>query len=160
MRIRTVFAVALLMVLSSFTLSQEKNTSLSCEYKEQSEIAWRKNELLNAKSSHVIVIAHRACWENVPENSLAAIQACIGLGADMIEIDVRKSADNELVVIHDETLDRTTNGSGHVGQFTRQQLQKFHLRNRAGGVKQAVTDQKIPTLAEVLQLVSGKCLSI
>jgi hypothetical protein len=72
------------------------------------------HQLEDSKSSRVLVVAHRTCWRNAPENTLQAIEHCIKVGVDMVEIDVRKTKDGELVVIHDETLDRTTNGAGLV----------------------------------------------
>ena len=68
------------------------------------------------------VIAHRGFSSRAPENTLVAIREAIAIGADMAEIDVTLSSDNEIVVIHDETLQRTTNGTGLVSQFTLAEL--------------------------------------
>jgi len=62
----------------------------------------------NPSDHYVMVIAHRADWRNFPENSLEAIRSAIKLGVDMVEIDVRKTKDGKLILMHDETVDRTT----------------------------------------------------
>ncbi|MEJ2581150.1 MAG: glycerophosphodiester phosphodiesterase family protein, partial [Acidobacteriota bacterium] len=71
------------------------------------------------------VIAHRGFSGAAPENTLAAVRAAIEVGADMAEIDVTLSADMQVVVIHDATLDRTTNGSGEVSRFALEDLRKL-----------------------------------
>lgn len=81
-------------------------------------------------SAGVFVVAHRGCHnaspqqglEAAPENSLAALEHCVRLGVDMMELDVRRSADGALVVIHDATVDRTTDGRGKVADLTLAQL--------------------------------------
>ena len=73
-----------------------------------------REKLFDNKSKYVTVVAHRGDWRNSPENSMQAFRNCLEMGVDMIEIDVRKTKDNELVIIHDATVDRTTNGKGKV----------------------------------------------
>jgi glycerophosphoryl diester phosphodiesterase len=85
-------------------------------------------QLEDSKSSPVLVVAHRACWRNASENTLQAIEHCIKAGMDMVEIDVRKTKDGELVVIHDETLDRTNNGAGLVSSHTLEEIQTLKTR--------------------------------
>ncbi len=106
----------------------------------------------------VMVVAHRACWHKAPENSLAAIEACINLGVDMVEIDVRLTRDGKLVVIHDTTVDRTTDGFGQVSEMTFQELRTLYLRNNDGGKNKAVTAERIPTLEEVLKITKDRIL--
>ncbi len=89
------------------------------------------------------LIAHRGARFDEPENTLRAVKRAFECGADAVEIDVRLSSDHEIVVIHDETLERTTNGSGKVGEKTLKQLQSFD----------AGKGETIPTLSEVLSLV-------
>jgi glycerophosphoryl diester phosphodiesterase len=114
--------------------------------------------LEDSKSSRVLVVAHRACWRNAPENTLKAIKLCIKAGVDMVEIDVRKTKDGELVVIHDETLDRTTNGSGLVSRHTLEEIQTLKTRFGIGGANAALTDEKVPSLAELFNFIDGKIL--
>lgn len=92
-------------------------------------------------------IGHRGASGYEPENTLISFQKAIDLNADGIELDVHSSSDGELVVIHDETIDRTTNGKGAVNEFTLKELKKFHSSK----------NQEIPTLIEVFDLVHRRC---
>ncbi len=92
------------------------------------------------------VIAHRGASADAPENTLAAFQLALEYGADGIELDVMLSLDGQLVVIHDDTVDRTTDGSGRVRDMTLKELQAFNAGN----------GQKIPSLSEVFDLFGGK----
>ncbi len=68
-----------------------------------------------------------------PENSLEALDRCVALGVDMVEIDIRRTADGALVVMHDATVDRTTNGHGRVSELSLRQVQALQAgRLRAG----------------------------
>ena len=111
-------------------------------------------ELNNPKSKKVLVVSHRGDWRNAPENSLQAFRNCIGMNADMIEIDLKKTKDGQLVLMHDNTINRTTNGKGKPSDYTLEELRKLRLRN---GI-QMVTAHQIPTLEEVLNLTKGKIL--
>lgn len=96
----------------------------------------------------ILKIAHRGASAYEPENTLVSFQKAIDLKADGIELDVHLSADAVLVVIHDETIDRTTNGIGSVNQFTLAELKEFKIDK----------NQEIPTLEEVFDLVNKQCL--
>ena len=117
-----------------------------------------RHRLETPRPDDVMVIAHRACWKKGPENSLAAMQACIHMDVDMIETDVRRSKDGHLVIMHDETVDRMTDGHGRVEELTLAELKAFRLREHNGGPGAGLTDQKIPTLAEALQVMKGYVL--
>lgn len=106
------------------------------------------------KSKHVLVAAHRGDWRNAPENSIQAFKNCIEMGVDIIEIDVRITKDGVPIIIHDETLDRTTTGTGYVKDWTLDSLQTLSLRTGIG----IVTKHKIPTLEEVMELTKNKIL--
>ena len=94
----------------------------------------------------VISVAHRGgIVAGNPENTLAAFRRAIETGADVIEIDLRGTKDGEVVILHDATLDRTTNGGGPVTDHT---LAELKLLDAGGG-------ERIPTYEEVLGLVSG-----
>lgn len=95
------------------------------------------------------VFAHRGASRYAPENTLEAFRLAMEQGADGIELDVHLSADGELVVIHDEQLERTTNGRGLVKDHTLAQLQALRADNRMEGFASA----RIPTLRQVLELV-------
>ena len=101
-------------------------------------------ELRDPKSNYVFVIAHRGDWRNFPENSLEAIESVIKMGVDIVELDVHRTADGELVVCHDKTIDRTTNGKGKISELT---LDYIRTRNLRAGHK-IVTRFKMPTLEE------------
>ncbi|WP_186760760.1 glycerophosphodiester phosphodiesterase family protein [Arthrobacter alpinus] len=92
------------------------------------------------------IYAHRGVSAHWPENTLAAFAAAVDLGLEGIELDVRLSRDGVPVVIHDSTVDRTTNGTGPLTDFTATQL----------GLLDAGAGQHVPTLAQVLELASGK----
>lgn len=107
----------------------------------------------------VFVVAHRGCWgERVPENSLAAIARCIEIGADMVEIDVAVTRDGVAVLMHDETLDRTTGIEGSLNELDWAQLRGARLRAGSGGPHAPLTDQRIPLLKEALELARDKVL--
>ena len=111
-------------------------------------------DLKSHETKKVLVVAHRGDWRNAPENSLQAFQNCIAMGVDMIEIDLKMTKDNQLVIMHDNTIDRTTDGKGKVSDYTLAELRKFRLKNGLG----RVTFHSIPTLEEVLELTKGKIL--
>lgn len=106
------------------------------------------------KSKHVMIFAHRGNWRNSAENSIQAFQDCINEGLDGIEVDLQMTKDSVLVIMHDETLDRTTTGSGKVSDYTIDELRKLRLLNPIG-VK---TRQTIPTFEQVLLLAKDKIL--
>lgn len=97
----------------------------------------------------VKVIGHRGSKGTLPENSLAGFQKTLEVGADGIELDVHRTKDGKIVVMHDETINRTTNGRGLIKEMTLHELQKYHLKNMDG----TISEEKIPTLNEVLDLV-------
>ena len=101
-----------------------------------------------------VVIAHRGDWRNACENSLLAITNAIDMGVDIVEIDLKKTADNQLVLMHDHTLDRTTTGKGYVNDKTLIEIKALYLKDGAGHK----TEFKVPTLKEALLEAKGKVL--
>lgn len=95
------------------------------------------------------IFAHRGLSAYYPENTILAFKKCLGLNIYGIELDVQKSKDDYLVVIHDETVDRTYNAIGFVKDFTLEELQSFNSRSHGFECRD---DCKIPTLEEVLKL--------
>ena len=95
--------------------------------------------------------AHRGGAALWPENSLLAFRNALALGADFLELDVHLSRDGEVMVIHDATLDRTTDGSGPVREHTAAELRALHLKDRGG----APTAEPVPTLDEVVALAAA-----
>jgi len=96
----------------------------------------------------MIKIAHRGAKAYEPENTLAAFAKAIELQSDAIEFDVHLSADGEIMVIHDETIDRTTDGSGFVKDLSLGALKKLRIHEQ----------YEIPTLAETFDFVNHNCL--
>jgi glycerophosphoryl diester phosphodiesterase len=95
----------------------------------------------------MLKIGHRGAKGYEPENTLNSFQKALDMQVNGIELDVHLSADGELIVIHDETIDRTTNGKGHVNSLSLQELKAFRIEN----------EHQIPTLSEVFDLVNKDC---
>ena len=112
-----------------------------------------QQSLLNTKNNVVMIAAHRGAHNNVPENSLAAIKEAIKLGIDIVELDIRFTKDRKMVLMHNKTIDGTTNGKGLVSDYTFEEIRKFRLKH-----KNAVTEEVIPTLEEALLAAKGKIL--
>ena len=100
----------------------------------------------------MIYTAHRGASDTLPENTIVALAAAVDLGADYVEFDVRSTRDERLVVIHDERLERTTDGSGRVDEKTLHQLRPFDA-GRWLGAEHA--GRKIPTLNETLAVLKN-----
>lgn len=94
-------------------------------------------------NENIYVAAHRGWRSHYPENTMEAFRAALDLGVDQLETDVRITKDGELVLIHDATVDRTTNGTGKVCEMTLAQLRELDAGNGT----------KIPTLKEFMELV-------
>ena len=112
-------------------------------------------ELKNPQSDYVMVMAHRADWRNWPENSLEAIESAIKMGCDIMELDVALTKDSQLVLIHDNTLDRMTNGHGPVSDYTLSELKTLRLRQPHGVITENI---RMATLKEALKVCKGKAL--
>lgn len=95
----------------------------------------------------VEIVAHRGASGYAPENTIAAFDKAVEMNADYIEIDVQRSQDGKLVVIHDQTVDRTTNGTGNVKDLTFQQLNRLDAGSWKGI---QFTGEKIPAFEEIL----------
>lgn len=112
------------------------------------------NCLHNSKSNYVFVIAHRADWRGAPENSIQGIENAIRMGVDMVEIDIRRTADGQFILMHDATLNRTSTGKGRIADYTLEQIKQFRLRS-GHAIKSRRT---IPTLEEALLACRGRVL--
>ncbi|HXQ25385.1 MAG TPA: glycerophosphodiester phosphodiesterase family protein [Candidatus Acidoferrales bacterium] len=93
------------------------------------------------------IIAHRGASGHAPENTLAAFERAVALGAQFIETDLHLTRDAQFVAIHDKTLERTTNGRGEVRNFTLAELRKL---DAGMWFDRSFMDQRIPTLEDVL----------
>jgi glycerophosphoryl diester phosphodiesterase len=94
----------------------------------------------------VLRIGHRGTGGYEPENTLAAIRKGIALGLDYVEVDVQQTSDGALVLMHDKTVDRTTNGTGFVSDLTWNEIRKVDAGNQ----------ERVPSLSEALSLANGK----
>ena len=103
--------------------------------------------------STFINCAHRGASGHAPENTLLAMRMAIDMGADMAELDVQQTADDHLVVLHDDKLDRTTNGRGFLWQKSLPELQKYEA---GGWFDLHYSGEPLPTLEQVINLVRGK----
>ncbi|MFW0718202.1 glycerophosphodiester phosphodiesterase family protein [Pedobacter sp. N23S346] len=106
------------------------------------------NQVFNPKSKTVLVTAHRGDWRNTPENSIQALKNCIAMGVDIMELDLKKTKDGYLVIMHDRDIDRTTTGKGDVSDYTLAEIQKFFLRSGSGHP----TKHQVPTFKEILSI--------
>ena len=96
------------------------------------------------------ICAHRGAMDTHPENTLAAFKEAVRLGAHMIEFDVRMSSDGHLLILHDETVDRTSNGQGKISELSLEELRQLD----AGSWKsEKFSGEKIPTLKETLEVL-------
>ncbi|MBN1555104.1 MAG: hypothetical protein JXA11_10180 [Phycisphaerae bacterium] len=117
---------------------------------------------------NVVVTAHRGFSGNFPENTLLAFQKAMELGVDLIEFDLRGTKDHVPVVLHDATIDRTSDGTGPLEQFTLAEVRRFNFSHFFGPYHEgehreepAFPDVTIPTFQEVLELAAGRvCMNI
>ena len=100
----------------------------------------------------VVVVSHRGDWRFAAENSIEAFNNSVATGVNMVELDISKTKDGELILLHDKTLDRTTTGKGSPSNYTLQEIKQLFLKNGCG----VVTSQKIPTLEETMLALKGK----
>jgi glycerophosphoryl diester phosphodiesterase len=100
-----------------------------------------------------VIFAHRGASAHAPENTLAAFELALAQNADAIELDVKLSADNQVVVIHDPTVDRTTANPGRVKDLSLRQLQSL---DAGSFFSQKYRGEKIPTLEEVFEAVGKR----
>ena len=113
-----------------------------------------RTQLLTCDESSVIVVAHRADWRNYPENSLEAIQSSIDMGVDMLEIDVQRTKDGVLILMHDHDLDRMTNGNGNIADHTWEEISQLNLKDHQGNM----TPYKVAKLEDALNLCKDRIM--
>lgn len=113
-------------------------------------------DFITDRARQCAIVAHRGIWRDAPENSLLAIDRAISAGYDVVEIDVRCSADGGLFLLHDDTLERMTGLDQPLETLGSEHLHGLNLRNRDGGDANAFTPEKLPGLAEVFELARGR----
>jgi len=110
--------------------------------------------LLQGSHTEIFLVAHRGDWRNFPENSLAAIEGSIAGGMEMAEIDLQRTKDGHLILMHDPSVDRTTTGKGNVSDLTLEDIRGLCLRDGLG----SPTSFAVPTLREALVVARGRIL--
>jgi glycerophosphoryl diester phosphodiesterase len=100
-----------------------------------------------------LVSCHRGCTERAPENTVAAARDAVRIGADLIECDVRTTADGHLVIMHDSTVDRTTDGFGPISGMTLAQVRRLRIRDTRFA---SLGTHRVPTLAELVNAVGRR----
>lgn len=120
----------------------------SCENMES-----HSNKSEKSNDDAMKIIAHRGGAKLAPENTLAAIRQAIALGVDMIEIDVILSKDGEIIVIHDDKIDRTTNGEGVVKEMTLEEIRQY---DAGSWFDDRFAGEKVPTLEETFEAIDGR----
>ena len=138
---RKVYFLLLLVSCALYMWGQDRATSI-------------RDNFLGDDARQILVVSHRGDWRNAPENSLQAIQNCIDMGVDMVEIDLKKTKDGQLVLMHDKLINRTMNGKGTVEDYTLAELKAMRLKNGVG----CKTRHLIPTFEEVMNLCKGKIM--
>jgi len=111
------------------------------------------------KKRTILIAAHRGGYENdyndkAPENSIANIQNAINHGFDLYESDIERTSDGKFIIMHDPTIDRTTNGVGEVAKMSSQEIKKYKLKYING----EISDEKIPFLADFISKGDGKII--
>lgn len=100
------------------------------------------------------IFAHRGARRVAPENTLPAFAAALAMGADGIELDVHRTVDGRLVVMHDFSVDKTTDGQGMIAQMTYAEIARLDAGSHFAP---AFAGTSVPTLAQVLELVGNRC---
>ncbi len=103
-------------------------------------------------AQNVQVTAHRGASGHAPENTVSSVRKALEMGVDRIEIDVQQTSDGKVILLHDKTLDRTTDSKGKVANMTYDQLKGVKAH---GGFQQQFPDESIPLLEDVFQLMDG-----
>ena len=131
---RRIYLILFLLLSTCFVFSQQKALLPETKYK-------------------LAVIAHRGNHVKVPENTLESVKAAIKSGADYVEIDLRTTKDGYLVIHHDATVDRMTNGTGNVKDLTLAEIQQLKVADKNTPTKKTY---RVPTFAEILKAAKGK----
>jgi glycerophosphoryl diester phosphodiesterase len=113
--------------------------------------------LLHPSNPKILVAAHRGVWNDAPENSIAALNAAIEQGADIVELDVRATRDGALVLLHDATLERTSSVHGAVAGLNFNEVRGANLRPRDGGTHTPV-NESLPTLTRALEVARDRVI--
>src|SRR5699024_7462523 len=134
----TILSMATILLMPLFTVSVLASSNETPTMKQQQKM---------------VNIAHRGASGHAPENTIAAFDKAFEMKADYIEIDVQMTHDGELIVIHDTTVDRTTDGTGAVSDFTFEEIQQL---DAGSWFSEEFAGEQIPTFEEILDTYRGK----
>jgi len=112
--------------------------------------------ILDMECTEILVCAHRGLKADAPENSLPAVRQAARMGVDLVEVDVRSTSDDVLVIMHDDTVNRTTDGEGSVADMTFDEIRALHLDT--SDYPDFTGEDFVPTLEEVLDEIRGLSL--
>lgn len=146
---KNLFTKALIFCAAAFAASACSNCGEAAGNRAERIVA----EMHDPSSKKVLVASHRGDWRNWPENSIPAIEAVIGMGVDIMELDLKLTADSVLVLCHDRTINRTTTGKGRVCDITYDSICRCKLK-RSHGVK--TENMRMPTLREALEVCKDR----
>jgi glycerophosphoryl diester phosphodiesterase len=146
--------ILLLIIFSSCKLGQSNQLKNKVNNQPENHVEAILAKLHNPNLDEVFVVAHRADWRNFPENSIAAIESAIQMGVDVVELDVQRTKDGHLILMHDKTLDRTTTGKGRVDEWTLDSIRTLKLLNGCA----IRTKHNVPTLEEALVYAKDKIM--
>lgn len=127
---------------------------ISVSIQAQDRLMTIRQKLFDPNNQEVLVVSHRGDWRNACENSIEAIENAIAMGVDVVEIDLARTKDGHLILMHDDKVDRTTTGKGLVEELTLQEIKQLNLRNGCN-IK---TIYKVPTLEEALLTAKGRIM--
>lgn len=144
--------------MSVFNFKKATLTSLIFIASFNASFSTNATELLSVfDKDEVLIAAHRGCWKGSSENSMDALEKCISLGVSIVELDVRKTKDNVLILMHDETVDRTTDGKGAVEDLTWAEISILHLKAE-NGASGEMTQRSVPTFSEALEAAKDRVI--
>ncbi|MCO8277062.1 carbohydrate-binding protein [Actinoplanes sp. TRM 88003] len=141
-----IIAVATLVALAGVVLPLRETAAVPPRAAEKPAAMF----LRHGAGAPVMVVAHRGYWRGAPENSLDAVTKAVAHGAQVVELDIRRTRDGELVLMHDDSVDRTTDGKGRVADLTLAEVQTLRLREGLGGKYAPITGVRVPTLRDAM----------
>ncbi len=156
MKKRNVFlsVVVLLLLQVNYSCKQAATADKNETKSEADHLAWVQQQLKQPENETILISAHRGDWRNAPENSIQCLKQSIEKRFDIVECDLKLSKDGHLIIMHDKTIDRTTNGKGKPEEYTLAELKQLKLKSALGHV----TRHTIPTFEEYLQVAKGKVM--
>ena len=156
MKPRSIFRFYFLFLIAFglYACGSPKQVQSTAEEKTPIAIKQLTYALHNPQKNHILISSHRGDWRNAPENSIQSLKNVIAMGVDICELDLKKTKDGHLVILHDNTIDRTMTGKGKPADFILPQLKEMWLKDGAGHK----TQHKIPTFEEFTDVSKDKIL--